>query len=66
MFLTRSTLEDSNGANFFKEFSFLHREDIAKIVLYGCQHWLILKKIHERAYSNTQAEGEAEEVPYLK
>lgn len=66
LFLTRPSLDAANGPNFFKDFSFLSRDDIAKIVFYGCQHWLILMQIHERVCSSAQAEGQGQEAPYLR
>lgn len=61
VFLTRVGLDE-----FFKAFSFLTREQIAQVVHYGCQHWVMLKKIHEGVSQSAQAEGQSQEVPYLK
>jgi hypothetical protein len=63
IFLTRTSLQDGG---FFKDFGFLSREDIAKIVQYGCQLWVMLKKIHERASDRAQAEGPSRDVAYLR
>ena len=64
MFLTRASLTDGSSS-FFKDFSFFSKEDIAKIVRYGCQLWVMLKEIHKRVSSSAQAEGHAQDVPYL-
>lgn len=62
-FLTLPSLEDGG---FFKEFNFLQRGDIAKIVLHGCQLWVMLRKIHDRASDRAQAEGPSRDEGYLR
>jgi hypothetical protein len=57
VFLSRASLDDKH-ANFFKEFSFLSKDDLAKIVHYGCQLWVMLKRVLERANQSTLNEGQ--------